>query len=320
MTDPEHLLRTQPAEERRSDLSAIQEMYLISTGYDGLGELLEAAPTTAKKASSNVVKQKRVMREVQKVPKTTDASGSSATSKPIQFKVLSTAARIRKSRPRAVTGAGEIAATKSRSSTMPGFSERGPTDREKAYKDGINLAERRSGKNLSKLSNTDAAKKERRRVSGQSMYKSSSSVPDSMIQFADEIHDIDRITPKEEITLGEKTQEAIQLQNVYDNLQKKLMREPTQEEWCAASGKINMEAISQAIEEGLEAKNTLVTANLRMVQGVVNLYIRNGLGPQYNAGDLMQEGIVVSYRYYFSLSSEPMDEGDSNSQRIFLYS
>ena len=54
-----------------------------------------------------------------------------------------------------------------------------------------------------------------------------------------------------------------------------------------------MEAIRQALEEGLEAKNLLVTSNLRMVQGVVNIYIRNGLGGQYNAGDMMQEGIMV---------------------------
>jgi hypothetical protein len=294
MTDPEHLLRKELTEKRKSDLSAIQDMYLISTGYDGLGELLEAAPTTTKKKSSNVVKRKKVVRKVDKVPKTADASEPSATTKLVQFKGLSTASRIRNSGPRAATKAGEKAVTISRSSTMPGFTDRGPTDREKAYTDGINLAERRSGKNLSKIFNTEAAKKDRKRASGDSMYKSSNSVPDSMIQFAKEIHDIDRITPKEEITLGKKTQEAIQLQNVYDNLQKKLSREPTSEEWCAASGKINMEAISQSIEEGLEAKNTLVTANLRMVQGVVNVYIRNGLGGQYNAGDLMQEGIVVS--------------------------
>jgi len=31
-----------------------------------------------------------------------------------------------------------------------------------------------------------------------------------------------------------------------------------------------------------------------MVQGVVNVYIRNGLQSQYNAGDLMQEGVMVS--------------------------
>ena len=316
MTDPEQMLLMELADKRKSDLSAIQDMYLKSNGYDGLGELLEAAPTTTKKKPSNALKRKKVIPKVEKVSKTTNTSDPSAPAKLVQFKGLSRTARIRSSEPRAATKVGEKAATQGRSSTMPGFSERGPTDREKAYKDGIKLAERRSGKDLSKVLNTDAAKKERRRASGQSMYRTSSSVPDSMIQFADEIHDIDRITPKEEITLGEKTQEAIQLQNVYDDLKKNLCREPTPEEWCAASGKINMEAISQAIEEGLEAKNTLVTANLRMVQGVVNLYIRNGLGAQYNAGDLMQEGVMVSLPTRF----KSMDEGYSNSQYIFLSS
>jgi RNA polymerase primary sigma factor len=45
-----------------------------------------------------------------------------------------------------------------------------------------------------------------------------------------------------------------------------------------------------------KAKNKLVTANLRMVQSVVNTYIRNGLTAQYNAGDLMQEGIMALIR------------------------
>ena len=103
-----------------------------------------------------------------------------------------------------------------------------------------------------------------------------------------------RITPTEEIELGTKTQDAIELQNVYTNLEKKLGRPPTDGEWCAASGKINIEALNAALEEGIEAKHRLVTSNLRMVQGVVNLYIRNGLGSQYNAGDLMQDGTAVS--------------------------
>lgn len=71
-------------------------------------------------------------------------------------------------------------------------------------------------------------------------------------------------------------------------------REPSDDEWCAAAGKINMDVLQDAIQDGIHAKNQLVTSNLRMVQGVVNLYIRNGLGSQYNAGDLMQEGTVVS--------------------------
>ena len=103
-----------------------------------------------------------------------------------------------------------------------------------------------------------------------------------------------RITPKEEVEFGTKTQDAIHVQNIHDNLEKKLGRKPTDNEWCVAAGKINIEALNEVLEEGLEAKHRLVTSNLRMVQGVVNLYIRNGLGSQYNAGDLMQEGTTVS--------------------------
>lgn len=90
--------------------------------------------------------------------------------------------------------------------------------------------------------------------------------------------------------------------NLKEQLEERLMREPTDEEWCAEAGKINMEAIRQALEEGLEAKNQLVISNLRMVQGVVNIYIRNGLGGQYNAGDMMQEGIMVSFYFAFPFS------------------
>jgi len=49
-------------------------------------------------------------------------------------------------------------------------------------------------------------------------------------------------------------------------------------------------------DDGMQAKHQLVTANLRMVQGVVNLYIRNGLQAQFNAGDLMQEGAMALIR------------------------
>ncbi len=85
------------------------------------------------------------------------------------------------------------------------------------------------------------------------------------------------------------------LQRIHDELKENLGRDPSDNEWCAAAGKINIEALKLAIEEGMEAKDRLVTSNLRMVQGVVNLYIRNGLGSQYNAGDLMQDGTIVSF-------------------------
>ena len=179
----------------------------------------------------------------------------------------------------------------SRSSTMPGFRETNNTIRKKAYSDGIRVARKNS---RIKFVETKASRMKRITDCGQSMYMTSSSVPDSLVQFANEIHSVDRITPEEEIRLGKKTQEALHLQHIYNGLLTKLEREPTDAEWCAAAGKFNMEAIAQIIDEGLEAKNKLVTSNLRMVQGVVNVYIRNGLDGQYNAGDLMQEGILVS--------------------------
>jgi RNA polymerase primary sigma factor len=181
--------------------------------------------------------------------------------------------------------------TRSRSSTMPGFAQQ--TSRQKAFEDGIKLVESKSGR---KFTETAKAKSDRKKQSSKQMYKTSASVPDSLVRFASEIHLEDRITAKEEKELGAKTQEAIRIMNLKEQLEERLMREPTDEEWCAEAGKINMEAIRQALEEGLEAKNQLVISNLRMVQGVVNIYIRNGLGGQYNAGDMMQEGIMALIR------------------------
>ncbi|GAX25464.1 hypothetical protein FisN_12Lu005 [Fistulifera solaris] len=129
------------------------------------------------------------------------------------------------------------------------------------------------------------------------LYVQSPNVPDSMIQLTDTIHATTRcITHEQEVELGYKTQAAVRLQRQYDYLLEKLQREPTDEEWCAAAGKINMAAIRETLEEGKAAKEQLVTSNLRLVQSVVNTYLRNGLSAQYNAGDLMQEGIVALIR------------------------
>jgi len=195
--------------------------------------------------------------------------------------------------PSSTTTASKKPSSKNKKATMPGFSTRHLTGRQKAFQDGIKLVEARTGKTYKE--NTKSRER-RRKKNSETMYKTSASVPDSLVQFASEIHKEDRISPTEEVELGTKTQEAIRLQSLHDNLVEKLDREPTNEEWCAAAGKINFESLEQALEEGLEAKNKLVTSNLRMVQGVVNIYIRNGLGGQYNAGDMMQEGTVALIR------------------------
>ena len=187
---------------------------------------------------------------------------------------------------------------KSRSSTMPGLAYRS-TMRTKAYEDGLDIAETKSGKKIRSSAALEMRSSKVTKRNSEQMYISSASVPDSLIRFVDEIHKESRISPQEEKELGSKTQEAIRIQNVYEDLENSLNRKPTDAEYCAAAGKINIEALRQTIEEGLEAKNRLVTSNLRMVQRVVNLYLRNGLGSEYNAGDLMQDGTIVSTEKYF---------------------
>ena len=91
------------------------------------------------------------------------------------------------------------------------------------------------------------AKLKRRQVNSDSMYRKSASVPDSMIDYSREIHSIERVTPREEKELGTKTQEAIRLQQLHDDLQNKYGRSPTDDEWAAAAGKMNVLAIQEAI-------------------------------------------------------------------------
>lgn len=187
----------------------------------------------------------------------------------------------------------------SRSSTMPGFRNRNALINRSHNRD-IALHEERTGRKISQKNMTSGSENDGRRRSNKAsiadLYAHSATVPDSLVQFTEQIHKESRITPTEEITLGTKTREAIRIQELFSDLEMEYGREPTDDEWCAAAGKINMEALRQTIDEGIAAKNKLVTSNLRMVQGVVNLYIRNGLGSQYNAGDLMQEGTIALIR------------------------
>jgi len=154
---------------------------------------------------------------------------------------------------------------------------------------------------LIRMTRSKTAKLHRRQANSEALYKKSASVPDSLRDYAHEFHSIFRVTPSQEKELGTKTQEAIRLQRLHSDLHNKYGRQPTDDEWAAAAGKINVVALKEAIDDGLEAKNQLVASNLRMVQRVVNLYIRNGLGSEYNAGDLMQDGTMVRRLTDFAL-------------------
>ena len=183
---------------------------------------------------------------------------------------------------------------KSRSSTMPGFIKTESSITSISSSSQQQQHTRRSTRmvrpreSLSKLKNSN-----RRQTNAESMYRNSATVPDSLLDYARDFHAVSRVTPGQEVELGTRTQEAARLQRIQTELASKYGREPTDDEWCAAAGKVNALALREAIDDGLDAKNQLVASNLRMVQRVVNLYIRNGLGSEYNAGDLMQDGTMV---------------------------
>ena len=187
--------------------------------------------------------------------------------------------------------------SKNQSSTMPGFIKDEELDKHITSLDMARLPNTQESRKLIRKVNTKRAKIKRRQTNSEMMYKKSASVPDSMLDYAREIHSVERVTPKQEKELGTKTQEAIRIQQLHDELQNKYGREPTDDEWAAAAGNMNIVALKEALEDGMAAKNQLVASNLRMVQRVVNLYIRNGLGSEYNAGDLMQDGTMVSDWY-----------------------
>jgi len=191
-----------------------------------------------------------------------------------------------------------------KSSTMPGFLDRTHTRGHQSFRDGLKIAQkanvnsnrRNVATHMKKVLTSKSETKKRVKANSEAMYQSSGTVPDSLIAYANEFHQVERITPKEEAELGTKTQEAMKLQIVFDELKDKMGRDPTDDEWCKASGMIDVNEIELVIDEGTAAKDILVTSNLRLVQGVVNLYIRNGLGTEYNAGDLMQEGTMALIR------------------------
>ena len=77
--------------------------------------------------------------------------------------------------------------TGSRSSTMPGYMI--PSQKQVSESRMVRHIEDRTGQDLSSLKSV-AARKKRSQVSGDAMYQSSTSVPDSLMQFAKELHQV----------------------------------------------------------------------------------------------------------------------------------
>ena len=126
-----------------------------------------------------------------------------------------------------------------------------------------------------------------------SIYANSAVVPPSLLTFLSEVHDTTSLLSKdEEYELGMTVQKGRRYKRAKVDLEKELRRDPTVGEMIEVVGCGSEEEYDAVIKLGDEARRTLVECNLRLVQKVVNVYIRNGLGSQYNAGDMMQDGTM----------------------------
>lgn len=77
---------------------------------------------------------------------------------------------------------------------MPGFMNRNNSGRRESFRDGLNIARgantRAKSNKIKKVHTSKKAVSKRTRTNSEAMYASSVSVPDSMIAFASEIHQV----------------------------------------------------------------------------------------------------------------------------------
>ncbi|NET41007.1 MAG: sigma-70 family RNA polymerase sigma factor [Okeania sp. SIO2B3] len=108
---------------------------------------------------------------------------------------------------------------------------------------------------------------------------------DSIQLYYKEINKIPRLRPEEEINLAHQIDELLALEQIRENLEKKLKRSPNETEWATAV-KMSIPELRDRLQQGRQAKNKMVTANLRLVTSIAKRYQNRGLDFQ----DLIQEG------------------------------
>ncbi|KAJ8906837.1 hypothetical protein NDN08_003323 [Rhodosorus marinus] len=116
-------------------------------------------------------------------------------------------------------------------------------------------------------------------------------ITSSLVRYITDVRTVDLLTRSEELDLARRIEKYTKLQACKEKLRATLGRNPTFKEWAEIL-EMDVERLKEVMISGISAKQALVSANLRLVQSIVNKSTRPyGMIDDSLKQDLMQEGV-----------------------------
>ncbi|MCT7953804.1 RNA polymerase sigma factor, RpoD/SigA family [Laspinema sp. D3] len=110
---------------------------------------------------------------------------------------------------------------------------------------------------------------------------------DTIRSYLHEIGRVPLLTHEQEIVFGKQVQQMMAFLEAKEALEKKLKREPTEEEWAEAVGQ-SVGDLKNLVKIGRRSKQKMIEANLRLVVAIAKKYQKRNL----EFLDLIQEGTL----------------------------